>query len=483
MPSSLSFEEREQEQDTESSRERFLLPNFQEAEDVEKYAPGGFHPVHLGDVYDGGRYRVARRLGAGGFATVWLARDEREERWVALKIVVAEHSVSVGEKSRRVAEKLLPDADGSKVTAAELRRFTIDGPNGRHLCLVLPVLGPSASRLSSGFTSRLKPWLARRVGYQVAKAVAAMHAQGLCHGDVTTSNILFTLNDIEEADIDRLFGPPVKDELKTESGEAIGPEAPRYIVKALDFLLSSSNIISNDVMLIDFDQLFPTSSPPNKMLGTPPEYLAPEVAAGLPASPASDVWALGCCIFRLRSGEGPFTNYEVTSPADLIKIVIQTLGDIPPEWQDTLWDYDGQPTKDPRKGRPISKWEGERPMKDLVYRIWDQPEGNIVQTGTTRPEWKVWDDDENKPFPDCFSDMVWKPTAVKVDNVFLFGYNDGSDALLEAMPKIAEREAALLYDLLSKIFIYDPEKRPTASEVLAHPWLHMDEPAGLDGEV
>lgn len=261
--------------------------------------------------------------------------------------------------------------------------------------------------------------------------------------------------------------------LETESGEATGPEAPRYIVKTLDFLSSKSNIISNDVRLIDFDQCFPISSPPEKMLGTPVEFLAPEVAVGLPASPGSDAWALGCCIFRLRSGEGPFSNYEVTSPGDLMRIIIQTIGDMPLEWQDTLWDYDGQPTKDPSKGKRLEKWEGERSLKDLVYKIWDQPEGDVVQTGTTWPEHKVWDDD-NKPFPSCFSNMVWKPTATKVDNVYLFGYDDESDALLEAMPKIAELEAALLYDLLSKIFVYDPKRRPTADEILNHPWFYMD---------
>lgn len=45
---------------------RFLLPQgVGDTEDVERYEPGGFHPVHLGDRYDGGRYRVAHKLGAG----------------------------------------------------------------------------------------------------------------------------------------------------------------------------------------------------------------------------------------------------------------------------------------------------------------------------------------------------------------------------------------------------------------------------------
>jgi serine/threonine protein kinase len=61
-----------------------------------------------------------------------------------------------------------------------------------------------------------------------------------------------------------------------------------------------------------------------------------------------------------------------------------------------------------------------------------------------------------------------------VDNIYLPGSNQESPALLKAMPKIPEREAELLYGLLSKIFIYDPERRPTASELLSHPRFYID---------
>src|SRR4051794_37522848 len=96
--------------------------------------------------------------------------------------------------------------------------------------------------------------------------------------DVTTGNILLRLLDIDrfgEVDIYRLFGRPTTGELETESGEATGPEAPRCIVEGLDFLSSTSNIISPDIKLIDFDQCFPISSPPEKLLGTPLDFLAP----------------------------------------------------------------------------------------------------------------------------------------------------------------------------------------------------------------
>lgn len=42
---------------------------------IEDYHPGGYHPVHLGDVFHDGRYKILRKLGDGAFSTVWLARD------------------------------------------------------------------------------------------------------------------------------------------------------------------------------------------------------------------------------------------------------------------------------------------------------------------------------------------------------------------------------------------------------------------------
>jgi serine/threonine-protein kinase SRPK3 len=128
--------------DTESLPEpRFLLPQLggADTEDVERYQRGGFHPVHLGDVYDG-RYRVVHKLGAGGFSAVWLARDETEHRWVALKIVVADHSMSVSTKSQLSCHTALQCARDTVFDfVVEHRHFTLGGPNSRHLCLVLPV--------------------------------------------------------------------------------------------------------------------------------------------------------------------------------------------------------------------------------------------------------------------------------------------------------------------------------------------------------
>ena len=47
-----------------------------DAELIFSYLEDRFHPVHLGDVYRDGRYRVIHKLGAGAYSTVWAARDQ-----------------------------------------------------------------------------------------------------------------------------------------------------------------------------------------------------------------------------------------------------------------------------------------------------------------------------------------------------------------------------------------------------------------------
>jgi len=79
-----------------------------------------------------------------------------QPKWAALKIILADESPLVETKtvlSHRIASQCSSDA----VFVTYARYFYIDGPNGRHLCLVLPVLGPSASRLSQYMDSRIEP--------------------------------------------------------------------------------------------------------------------------------------------------------------------------------------------------------------------------------------------------------------------------------------------------------------------------------------
>ncbi|KAJ4328830.1 hypothetical protein N0V84_000617 [Fusarium piperis] len=471
--------------DDESCRSlRYLLPNgVDDTEEVERYEVGGFHPVHLGDLFDEGRYRVVHKLGAGGFATIWLARDLLELSWVALKIVLAEESQSV-EASVTVAHSIILESFHDPRFVTYERYFLIDGPNGRHLCLVLPVLGPSAYRVSHYLESRIQPRLARSVALQAAKALADLHSHGLCHGDLTPANIMFRikgLDHVSEDEIYDLFGRPEIGALETESGEPTGPEAPKYIVKTLDFLLATRPIISEDICLIDFDHAFLASSPPEKLLPTPVEYLAPEVAVGLSGSTASDLWALGCTILRLRSGEGLFSAYDIGSPIDLVVAIHRLLGKMPTAWGDPVFDFDGRPRKNSSKGNRLSRLTDgvteRRSIEDWIRKIFDQP-----GTGPYRPKDQVSDTEEHPyynpheashaPF---YAGKFWEPSAINFRGKYFCGYNDEWHQVVEELPKIPNEEAAFLFDLISKILVYEPVERLSVKGILSHPWFYMDD--------
>lgn len=71
--------------------------------------------------------------------------------------------------------------------------------------------------------------------------------------------------------------------------------------------------------------------------------------------------------------------------------------------------------------------------------------------------------------------MVWNPMAIQADGAYLEGYQKSWKYILEALPKIPVKEAVLLHDLLSKIFVLEPANRPTAREILEHPWFSLDQ--------
>ena len=174
---------------TESSRElRYRLPHLDNVENVEKYRSGGFHPIHLGDTLKGGRYRVLHKLGYGGFSTVWLARDENQNRIISLKVLTADASRQPTElKLLRHLDNYVQANPWRSNVVASLDDFTIDGPNGTHLCYVSQPGGPSLSAISDSpgeiaGTRRLRASLARKLARQLAKAVSFIHDVGIVHG-------------------------------------------------------------------------------------------------------------------------------------------------------------------------------------------------------------------------------------------------------------------------------------------------------------
>ncbi|RYP90065.1 hypothetical protein DL770_003804 [Monosporascus sp. CRB-9-2] len=467
----------------ESNFWKYLPFELGECEDLENYEPGGFHPVHLGDVFDD-RYRVIHKLGFGGFSTVWLARDALTNRWVALKIVVARESPTY---EARIVIESHSSITKSRLFAVVDWEFWFDGPNGRHLCLVYPVLGPDLSKLSKGIYTRIKPQFAREISLSAARALAHMHSNGLCHGDFTANNMALRLidgfNSYEEGDLLNIFGHPRTAPMRTYSGKPPGPQAPNYIVVPLDFSSSTTNVLSREICVMDFDQSFTATSPPTKRPGIPAKYLAPEVALGWPASPASDVWALGCAIFRIRSGDDLFFDYDTDSPADALRQIVKAVGELPEKWRQKKFDEEGFPVVEGEGGEVFWSLEETQPLDDRVGAIVGEPAGLFINgRGEAleavdmdgEPEPAMFDDDAalRVPYPAALGSVVWKPTAICIDGSYFTAYSDETYGMLEAFPRIAESEALLLVDLLSKIFTYGPAKRIKAEELATQPWFH-----------
>jgi hypothetical protein len=85
----------------------FQYVYMEDVESPERYHPGGYHPVAIGDhLHD--RYRIVHKLGHGGYSTVWLARDQTAAKYVAIKIAVAEGDSWEGDISTTSAKCFKP---------------------------------------------------------------------------------------------------------------------------------------------------------------------------------------------------------------------------------------------------------------------------------------------------------------------------------------------------------------------------------------
>lgn len=162
-----------------------------ELEKLQGFRPGGYHPVHLHDEFDDGRYRIIHKLGHGGFSTVWLCQDLKANppAYVAIKIILASES-----------EKDNPDLcllrklqeDGVDMMSAQQHlclpraQFRSQSPNGLHLCLVYPALGPpvnKAAGIVDGDDAALPALQA--ISYNIVEALALLHSHHICHGGLS----------------------------------------------------------------------------------------------------------------------------------------------------------------------------------------------------------------------------------------------------------------------------------------------------------
>ncbi|HET7398828.1 MAG TPA: serine/threonine-protein kinase [Intrasporangium sp.] len=210
-----------------------------------------------------GRYRLMRRLGAGGMGVVWHAWDERLRRPVAVKQLHAQRGMTEAE-AKVASDRAMREA---RINARlhhphAVSVFDVVEHDGQP-CLVMQYLPSRSLHAILAEKGRLPPREAARIGAQVASALAAAHEAGIVHRDVKPGNILVT-----------------------EDGSA----------RISDFGISHAVW---DVTL--------TST---GLLAGTPAYLAPEVARGERSSFPSDVFSLGATLYAAVEGAPPFGTHE-----------------------------------------------------------------------------------------------------------------------------------------------------------------------------
>ena len=179
--------------------------------------------------------------------------------------------------------------------------------------------------------------------------------------------------------------------------------------------------------MADFGESFDVNDLPED-LGIPQEYRAPEYILDKRLGVESDIWALGCTLFEIRTGRRLF-DLPDDDPDEHLARIVQVLGKFSEPWWSTTWEVRRQHFGD----------EVDADGKVTKLEWWMSGRRDTCQSYT--------------------------PRSVE-------------DAILDTAgcdPKhvVPEDEMLLFADLLRRIFKYIPEKRITAEDMLEHSWFKI----------
>src|SRR5918999_90503 len=202
-----------------------------------------------------GRYRLESKLGSGGMSTVYLARDETLERWVAAKVLHREISDQPDqiERFRREARAVAQVSHPNVVSVIDA------GEDGGHPYIVFEYVEGETLKDRIDSAGRVPLDEAAAYAIEIGRGLAAAHARRLIHRDVKPQNVL------------------------------IDPEGR---AKVTDFGIARE---------LESDGLTKTG----RVLGTT-DYVSPEQAMGREVDARSDVYSLGILLYEMLIGDVPF---------------------------------------------------------------------------------------------------------------------------------------------------------------------------------
>lgn len=441
-------------------------------ENKSAYSDGGYLKVTKGSLINN-RYVVIQKLGWGEFSTVWLAYDIRyhvfrtspRDSFVALKIAKCQQAVTESTSYEiDLLHFLCTAAKGCPMTRL-LDTFSITGEYGSHLCMVMPVHGANLLSIIDQMKATKRQRTSseiRMIKEIIASSLVGLHELStinVIHTDIKPENIIATSPDPKVVEVMQAF---VKHNSKNPKRQVVGVQElsdslktgdPKHLVCLADFGLSTALDTVESVgkctdpeikklmsRVVARKKEFPVKTPgimQNKRgtLIQTREYRSPEVILGMDFNCQTDVWSIGCTAFELITGSFLLdpkkkTSNERQMDVEHIVMISQLIGNIPPE------------------------------IVALRSRFNQFYESRIKRRETSPP-------DGCPLYLDFFLDK--KGRFIYADR-----YKGYQRRRLdtELMPYLDSNEAKLAASfVLTCLYSFDPHKRPTALEMLGHPWL------------
>ncbi|EGE01731.1 CMGC/CLK protein kinase [Trichophyton equinum CBS 127.97] len=262
-----------------------------EEEELPQYIAEDFYPVYIGDVL-ASKYLVVAKLGFGSTSTIWLCRDVQSHQYYTLKVCTRGRRP---DRELTVSEHLSNSDDhfGKKLVRLVLDSFELDGPHGKHTCLIYKPLGMSFTEFQSMSDGKMLPkaFIQRSVQLTLI-SLAFMHENNVIHTDISSNNLLQGIEDTSML-------------AQLEENENRRPVARKVLRDRHVYYSRPMPTATGLPVLSDLGEarIGPQSHRGDIMPGI---YRAPEVILDMEWDSKVDIWSMGTMIWDLAESNHLF---------------------------------------------------------------------------------------------------------------------------------------------------------------------------------
>ncbi|KAK2736308.1 hypothetical protein FQN55_001694 [Onygenales sp. PD_40] len=257
-----------------------------EEETIPNYKPQRFYPVRIGQVLNQ-QYQVVGKLGYGASSTVWLCRDLLGHDYVTLKIYVNSSRMHRELPIYRHLDKIHSNHPGRRCLRMLLDSFTIDGPDGQHICLAHQPLGMSLHELKMRARGKVfsKDVLRTAIPQLLAAVDYLLKEAHVIHTDLKPNNLLMGIDDKS------VLAEYEKDELTHPVPRKVVGDRTLYLSRPLPLTFGPP-------ILCDLGEARPGDEEHQDDI-MPDVYRAPEVILGMKWGYKVDFWNVAMVIWDL----------------------------------------------------------------------------------------------------------------------------------------------------------------------------------------